>query len=68
VVHAHPDGQAALSAEDRAQAAPAGEPLLPGVAYVVVAIHQRRATAAAWARWQTGGFVEAALPLQRDAL
>ena len=32
VVHSHPDGQAAFSAEDVAQAAPEGLPLLPGVA------------------------------------
>jgi len=65
VVHAHPDGQPALSAEDTAQAAPGGQPLLPGVAYLVVAIQQGRATAAAWARWQAGRFVEVPLPLLR---
>ncbi len=63
VVHAHPDGPAAFSAEDREQAAPTGEPLLPGVAYLVVAVHQGRARAGAWVRWQVGRFVEAPLPL-----
>ncbi|MGO9064587.1 MAG: Mov34/MPN/PAD-1 family protein [Myxococcaceae bacterium] len=58
VVHAHPDGPAAFSAEDRAQAAPGGEPLLPGTAYLVVALKKGRATAAAWVRWQGGQFHE----------
>jgi proteasome lid subunit RPN8/RPN11 len=63
VVHAHPDGQAAFSAEDRDQAAPKGEPLLPGVAYLVVAVQKGRARAATWVHWQAGRFVEAPLPL-----
>ncbi len=58
VVHAHPDGLAAFSAEDRAQAAPAGLPLLPGVGYLVVAVQKGRATEAAWVRWQGGDFQE----------
>jgi proteasome lid subunit RPN8/RPN11 len=58
VVHAHPDGRAAFSAEDAAQAAPDGIPLLPGVGYLVVAVVEGRAEAATWTRWQDGGFRE----------
>jgi [CysO sulfur-carrier protein]-S-L-cysteine hydrolase len=60
VVHAHPDGQAAFSAEDRRQAAPGGLPLLPGAAYLVVAVQKGRATAAIWVRWAGGHFHEQA--------
>jgi proteasome lid subunit RPN8/RPN11 len=58
VVHAHPDGEAAFSAEDAAQAAPGGLPLLPGVAYLVVAVQRGRARGACFARWQGSGFKE----------
>jgi len=58
VVHSHPDGQAHFSAEDVAQAAPGGLPLLPDVAYLVVAVQAARATGACCARWQGGGFHE----------
>jgi [CysO sulfur-carrier protein]-S-L-cysteine hydrolase len=64
VVHSHPDGQAAFSAEDVAQAAPEGLPLLPGVAYLVLAVQKGRAAAACCAWWQGAGFVEIPLPLQ----
>jgi [CysO sulfur-carrier protein]-S-L-cysteine hydrolase len=58
VVHAHPDGQARFSAEDRAQAAPGGLQLLPGTAYLVFAVQKGRATAAAWVRWAGNDFRE----------
>ncbi len=58
VVHSHPEGTSAFSAEDRAQAAPGGEPLLPGTAHLVVAVHRGRATAANWVDWQGGQFLE----------
>ncbi len=58
IVHAHPDGRAALSAEDGAQAAPDGLLLLPGVAYLVVAVLQGHATAATLGRWEAGAFRE----------
>jgi proteasome lid subunit RPN8/RPN11 len=58
IVHAHPDGQPAFSAEDRAQAAPGGEPLLPGTAHLVVGLKQGQATAAAWVFWEEGRFQE----------
>ncbi|MGO9832347.1 MAG: Mov34/MPN/PAD-1 family protein [Myxococcaceae bacterium] len=52
IVHSHPDGQAAFSAEDRAQAAPDGVPLFPGTAYLVVALDKGQAAGASWVRWQ----------------
>jgi proteasome lid subunit RPN8/RPN11 len=63
IVHSHPDGQAAFSAEDMAQAAPGGLPLLPGVAYLVVAVRAARAMEASCARWVRGGFQEVGLSL-----
>ena len=63
VVHAHPDGQAAFSKEDTAQAAPDGLPLLPGVDYIVVAVRKGRAVAATKARWTEGRFLEEPLLL-----
>jgi proteasome lid subunit RPN8/RPN11 len=54
IVHAHPDGPAAFSAEDAAQAAPGGIPLVPGAGYLVVSVRRGRAAAAAWVRWQDG--------------
>jgi [CysO sulfur-carrier protein]-S-L-cysteine hydrolase len=65
IVHAHPDGLAAFSAEDRAQAAPGGLPLLPGVAYVVVAVRQGRATDAVWVRFEGDGYREEAFSLPK---
>ncbi len=46
VFHSHTDAGAYFSAEDRAMAAPSGEPLLPGMAYLVVAVDRGKATAA----------------------
>jgi [CysO sulfur-carrier protein]-S-L-cysteine hydrolase len=63
VVHAHPDGQATFSLEDAAQAAPSGQPLLPGVGYVVVAVREGRASMAICARWQGDQFLEVPLAL-----
>ncbi|HZH16423.1 MAG TPA: M67 family metallopeptidase [Archangium sp.] len=39
VFHSHVDSGAEFSDEDRRQAAPEGHPLLPGVSYLVIAIH-----------------------------
>ncbi|PTL85415.1 Mov34/MPN/PAD-1 family protein [Vitiosangium sp. GDMCC 1.1324] len=39
VFHSHVDTSADFSDEDRRQAAPDGDPLLPGVCYLVVAVH-----------------------------
>jgi len=63
IVHGHPDGPAAFSAEDRAQAAPEGIPLFPGVAHLVVALRSGRAEAAAWVTWDGFGFRERPHPL-----
>lgn len=41
IVHSHPDHAAYFSAEDKASAAPWGEPLFPGVSYVVVSVFER---------------------------
>ncbi len=65
IVHSHPDGQAAFSAEDRAQAAPDGAPLFPGTAYLVVAVDKGHATGASWVRWQGGQFQAVPVPLPR---
>jgi [CysO sulfur-carrier protein]-S-L-cysteine hydrolase len=65
IVHAHPDGLAAFSAEDRAQAAPGGLPLLPGVAYLVVSVRQGRATDAVWVGWEAGEYREETFSLPR---
>jgi [CysO sulfur-carrier protein]-S-L-cysteine hydrolase len=39
VFHSHVDTDATFSDEDRRQAAPGGQPLLPGVSYLVMAVH-----------------------------
>jgi proteasome lid subunit RPN8/RPN11 len=39
VFHSHVDTEATFSDEDRHQAAPGGQPLLPGVSYLVMAVH-----------------------------
>lgn len=56
VFHSHVEGPADFSLEDRRRAAPEGEPLLPGVSYLVMAIHSGCATDAALFRWHEGDF------------
>ena len=63
IVHSHPEGQAAFSVEDMAQAAPGGVALLPGVGYLVVAVRAARAVEASCARWTGDGFQEVGLSL-----
>jgi proteasome lid subunit RPN8/RPN11 len=63
VFHSHGDAGAYFSEEDRVMAAPDGEPVLPGVAYLVVAVDQGKATAAKLYRWQEGTFAESIVPL-----
>lgn len=58
VFHSHPDGAAHLSAEDRAWAAPEGEPLLPGTSYLVVSVLGGRARAAKLFWWEAGAWAE----------
>jgi len=63
IAHSHPDGGDRLSAEDRRLAAPDGEPLLPGVAHLVVAFRGGRPASARWSLWTDGDFVEWDCPL-----
>jgi len=63
IVHSHPEGPAAFSAEDRALAAPDGIPLFPGVAHLVVGLHGGRASSAAWVIWDGSAFRETVHPL-----
>lgn len=63
VFHSHVNGIAELSAEDRAQALPGGQPILPGVSYLVVAVVRGRAAEARIFRWADGEFRERLVPL-----
>lgn len=56
IFHSHADVGAYFSAEDEAMAAPGGDPLYPGVAYLVVAVDKGRTTAAKIFRWGNGRF------------
>jgi proteasome lid subunit RPN8/RPN11 len=60
IAHSHPEGGSGLSAEDRRQAAPDGQPLLPGVAYLVIAFEGGRPRSGQWAVWADGDFLETA--------
>jgi len=63
IAHSHPDGGEGFSAEDRRWAAPGGQPLLPGVAHLVVAFQGGRPRGARWAVWTDGDFLELVCPL-----
>ena len=63
VFHSHVNGSASFSAEDRAQAAPAGQPLLPDVSYLVVAVDRGRAAGARLFRWSGADFLDRPVPL-----
>jgi proteasome lid subunit RPN8/RPN11 len=63
VFHSHVNGVAQLSAEDRAQALPDGQPILPGVSYLVVALVRGNATEARLFRWVDGEFRDRLVPL-----
>jgi len=63
IAHSHPDGGSGFSAEDRRQAAPEAQPLLPGVAHLVIAFEGGRAHGGRWAVWTDGDFLETACPL-----
>lgn len=63
VFHSHVNGIADFSAEDRAQALAAGQPLLPGVSYLVVAVTAGRASEARLFLWVEGEFRERLVPL-----
>jgi proteasome lid subunit RPN8/RPN11 len=56
VYHSHPGGGAGLSASDLDAALVQGEPLLPGVAQIVVALEAGRATRVRLHRFRDGRF------------
>lgn len=58
IVHSHCDVGAYFSDEDKVMAAPSGQPLWPGVNYLVVAVNQGRVEDARLFRWETGQFLE----------
>jgi proteasome lid subunit RPN8/RPN11 len=58
VFHSHCDVGAYFSEEDRVMAAPDGIPLLPGTAYLVVAVDQSRTTKTVIFSWNGSGFQE----------
>lgn len=58
IFHSHVDVGAYFSEEDRVMAAPDGQPLWPGVSYLVVAVDAGRATAARLYWWERGRFTE----------
>ena len=64
VYHSHLAGGADLSARDLASALADGAPVLPGVAQLVVALEQGRATSLKVHRWTGSGF-EASEPWSR---
>jgi [CysO sulfur-carrier protein]-S-L-cysteine hydrolase len=59
VFHSHVEGGVEFSHEDRRQAAPGGQPLLPGVSYLVVAVQTGRAVEMALYRWDGAAFARA---------
>ena len=61
VFHSHGDVGAYFSREDSDMAAPEGEPILPGVCYVVVAVDQGKSSAARRYDWDGQAFVEQTL-------
>jgi proteasome lid subunit RPN8/RPN11 len=63
IYHSHGDVGAYFSKEDRDMAAPDGEPILPDVVYLVVAVDGGRATGAKAYRWRNGDFEEKPISL-----
>lgn len=63
IFHSHPDHDAYFSAEDKTNAAPWGEPLLPGLAYVVVSVYNESVKEAKQFYWspEKKDFIEALL-------
>ncbi len=58
VFHSHCDVGAYFSAEDKAMAAPDGQPLLPGTDYLVVAVDKGRTSKTMIFRWNGEDFAE----------
>jgi proteasome lid subunit RPN8/RPN11 len=56
LVHSHPDGPAEPSDRDRRDAAPGGEPLYPGVPWIVVAVRRGTVEHARLFSWLDGEF------------
>jgi len=56
VFHSHVEAPATFSAEDRARAAPAGEPLLPGVSYLIGSVHRGCVRWVCEYEWRGGDF------------
>ncbi|MFP2934520.1 Mov34/MPN/PAD-1 family protein [Pyxidicoccus sp. 3LG] len=56
VFHSHVDAPATFSREDLVQAAPAGEPLLPGVSYLIVSVHRGCVICVSAYGWTGAGF------------
>ena len=63
IAHSHPEAGSGFSAEDARHAVPDGQPLLPGVAHLVVAFEGGRPRSGRWAVWTDGDFLETACPL-----
>ncbi len=64
VYHSHVDAGAYFSAEDRAMAAPDGEPVLPSTAYLVVSVVAGNTKAARLFWWENGDFRESAVEME----
>ncbi len=61
IFHSHCDVGAYFSAEDKAMAAPDGHALLPGTAYLVVAVDLGQTTNSVLFRWSGSDFAEVPL-------
>jgi [CysO sulfur-carrier protein]-S-L-cysteine hydrolase len=59
IFHSHADVGAYFSQEDQVSAAPDGEPLFPGVNYLVVAVDKGKATGSKVFQWGNGKYEEA---------
>jgi proteasome lid subunit RPN8/RPN11 len=56
VFHSHVDAQACFSDEDRRQAAPDGQFLIPGAAYLVLSVHSGCVSEVKIFWWECGEF------------
>ncbi|MFL5319696.1 MAG: Mov34/MPN/PAD-1 family protein [Myxococcaceae bacterium] len=63
IVHSHADVGAYFSDEDKAMAAPEGQPLHPGVGYLVVAVNRGRVDNARLFQWASGSYFEVPIEL-----
>jgi adenylyltransferase/sulfurtransferase len=65
IFHSHPDRGAYFSEEDKVNALAAGEPLFPGVEYLVVSVVSGRSAALNVFSWQGREWVERGIPLPK---